>query len=255
MRKGESWTSQTSRHHPSPRRWDRRAPTFPESPRTTSATSAPPCAPPGAAKPPIASTARPVVRARAWAAAQVKASGKRRRRARHPALDGIIEEQVWYRGEIVGTRRRYDTRLLLTAHGPASTGWARTSDARSRTPSGSTSSCSACAAGKRFPTSWRRARATSRSTTRDRRADDGRAGRRAGLRRHCVEALPPRPRRRRGRSRTRGSPEACDTVDPPARRATTQPPRRARALDPVKCVNFGACQRTCWRARPGPDAA
>ena len=28
------------------------------------------------------------------------------------ALDGI-EEQVWYRGEWVGTRRKYDTRLLL----------------------------------------------------------------------------------------------------------------------------------------------
>src|SRR6187399_657098 len=28
------------------------------------------------------------------------------------ALDGI-EEEVWYRGEMVGTRRRHDTRLLL----------------------------------------------------------------------------------------------------------------------------------------------
>jgi hypothetical protein len=28
------------------------------------------------------------------------------------AIEGI-EEEVWHRGEVVGTRRRYDTRLLL----------------------------------------------------------------------------------------------------------------------------------------------
>lgn len=50
--------------------------------------------------------------ARAWAAAQVQAREVVGEVLGTRAIDGI-EEQVWHRGEVVGTRRRYDTRLLL----------------------------------------------------------------------------------------------------------------------------------------------
>ena len=50
--------------------------------------------------------------ARAWAAAQVQARETVGEVLGTRAIDGI-EEQVWFRGEVVGTRRRYDTRLLL----------------------------------------------------------------------------------------------------------------------------------------------
>src|SRR5687768_1669139 len=50
--------------------------------------------------------------ARAWAAAQVLARGASGEVLAGRALEGI-EEDVWYRGEVVGTRRRYDNRLLL----------------------------------------------------------------------------------------------------------------------------------------------
>lgn len=50
--------------------------------------------------------------ARAWAAALVLAREASAEVLECRALDGI-EEQVWYHGEVVGTRTRYDTRLLL----------------------------------------------------------------------------------------------------------------------------------------------
>lgn len=50
--------------------------------------------------------------ARAWAAALVLAQEKNEQVLADRAIDGI-EEEVWYRGELVGTRRRYDTRLFL----------------------------------------------------------------------------------------------------------------------------------------------
>lgn len=50
--------------------------------------------------------------ARAWAAAQVQAGDNVGEVLGTRAIEGI-EEAVWYRGEVVGTRRRYDTRLLL----------------------------------------------------------------------------------------------------------------------------------------------
>jgi hypothetical protein len=50
--------------------------------------------------------------ARAWAAAQLTARERVGEVLGTRALDGI-EEDVWFRGEVVGTRRRYDTRLLL----------------------------------------------------------------------------------------------------------------------------------------------
>jgi hypothetical protein len=50
--------------------------------------------------------------ARAWAAALVLAREASAEVLECRAIDRI-EEQVWYRGEVVGTRRRYDTRLLL----------------------------------------------------------------------------------------------------------------------------------------------
>ena len=50
--------------------------------------------------------------ARAWAAAQLQARERVGEVLGTRALEGI-EEQVWFRGEVVGTRRRYDTRLLL----------------------------------------------------------------------------------------------------------------------------------------------
>src|SRR6187551_2182241 len=50
--------------------------------------------------------------ARAWAAAQVQAREIVGEVLGTRAIDGI-EEEVWFRGEVVGTRRRYDTRLLL----------------------------------------------------------------------------------------------------------------------------------------------
>jgi hypothetical protein len=50
--------------------------------------------------------------ARAWAGAQLQAREIVGEVLGTRALEGI-EEQVWHRGEVVGTRRRYDTRLLL----------------------------------------------------------------------------------------------------------------------------------------------
>ncbi len=49
---------------------------------------------------------------RAWAAALVLARESSVQVLAERALDGI-EETVWHRGEAVGTRRRYDARLLL----------------------------------------------------------------------------------------------------------------------------------------------
>lgn len=50
--------------------------------------------------------------ARGWAAALVLARDACEQVLADRAIDGI-EEDVWHRGELVGTRRRYDTRLLL----------------------------------------------------------------------------------------------------------------------------------------------
>jgi hypothetical protein len=50
--------------------------------------------------------------ARAWTAALVLAREASAQVLACRALDGI-EEEVWSRGEVVGTRRRYDSRLLL----------------------------------------------------------------------------------------------------------------------------------------------
>ena len=50
--------------------------------------------------------------ARAWAAAQLHAREIVGEVLGTRAIEGI-EEQIWYRGEVIGTRRRYDTRLLL----------------------------------------------------------------------------------------------------------------------------------------------
>jgi hypothetical protein len=50
--------------------------------------------------------------ARAWAAAQLQARERVGEVLGTRAIEGI-EEQVWHRGEVVGTRLRYDTRLLL----------------------------------------------------------------------------------------------------------------------------------------------
>lgn len=50
--------------------------------------------------------------ARAWAAALALAQDKNEEVLADRAIDGI-EEEVWHRGELVGTRRRYDTRLFL----------------------------------------------------------------------------------------------------------------------------------------------
>jgi hypothetical protein len=50
--------------------------------------------------------------ARAWDAALNLAREASAQGLACRAIDGI-EEEIWYRGEVVGTRRRYDTRLLL----------------------------------------------------------------------------------------------------------------------------------------------
>ena len=50
--------------------------------------------------------------ARAWAAAVELAREASAQVLACRAIDGV-EEEVWYRGEVVGTRRRYDSRLLL----------------------------------------------------------------------------------------------------------------------------------------------
>ena len=50
--------------------------------------------------------------ARGWAAALVLAHDGGLETLTDRAIDGV-EEPVWYRGELVGTRRRYDARLLL----------------------------------------------------------------------------------------------------------------------------------------------
>lgn len=50
--------------------------------------------------------------ARAWHAALLLARDHSAQVLANRALDGI-EEEIYYRGELIGTRRRYDTRLLL----------------------------------------------------------------------------------------------------------------------------------------------
>ncbi len=50
--------------------------------------------------------------ARCWAAAIVLARDTSEQVLADRAIDGV-EEQVWHRGELVGSRRRYDARLLL----------------------------------------------------------------------------------------------------------------------------------------------
>jgi hypothetical protein len=50
--------------------------------------------------------------ARGWAAALLLAREASAEVLACRAIDGV-EEEVWHRGEVVGTRRRYDTRLLL----------------------------------------------------------------------------------------------------------------------------------------------
>jgi hypothetical protein len=50
--------------------------------------------------------------ARAWSAAMLLAREEGGHILADRALDGV-EEEVWFRGELVGTRRRYDNRLLL----------------------------------------------------------------------------------------------------------------------------------------------
>ncbi|PZT87914.1 MAG: hypothetical protein DI637_08570 [Citromicrobium sp.] len=50
--------------------------------------------------------------ARAWAAAVVLGRDASQQVLADRAVEGI-EEDIWHRGEVVGTRRRYDTRLLL----------------------------------------------------------------------------------------------------------------------------------------------
>jgi hypothetical protein len=50
--------------------------------------------------------------ARGWAAALVLANDNGLDTLADRAIDGV-EEDVWHRGELVGTRRRYDSRLLL----------------------------------------------------------------------------------------------------------------------------------------------
>src|SRR5690606_18760927 len=50
--------------------------------------------------------------ARGWAAALVLARSAGSEVLADRAIDGV-EEDIWYRGELVGTRRKFDTRLLL----------------------------------------------------------------------------------------------------------------------------------------------
>lgn len=50
--------------------------------------------------------------ARGWAAAMVQARENGAEVLADRAIDGV-EEEIYYRGELVGTRRRYDSRLLL----------------------------------------------------------------------------------------------------------------------------------------------
>lgn len=50
--------------------------------------------------------------ARGWAAAMVLARDANVEVMADRAIHGV-EEDIWYRGELVGTRRKYDTRLLL----------------------------------------------------------------------------------------------------------------------------------------------
>lgn len=50
--------------------------------------------------------------ARGWASAVLQGRENNAQVLAERALEGV-EEEVWYRGELVGTRRRYDNRLLL----------------------------------------------------------------------------------------------------------------------------------------------
>lgn len=55
---------------------------------------------------------RDVLFARAWDAALVLARAASAEVLANRALDGV-EEEIWYRGELIGTRRKFDSRLLL----------------------------------------------------------------------------------------------------------------------------------------------
>jgi hypothetical protein len=55
---------------------------------------------------------RDAVFARTWDAALVLARAASAEVLANRAIDGV-EEEIWYRGELVGTRRKYDSRLLL----------------------------------------------------------------------------------------------------------------------------------------------
>ena len=55
---------------------------------------------------------RDAVFARAWAAAMALARRVSEQVLADRAIDGV-EEEVWHRGEMVGTRRKFDSRLLL----------------------------------------------------------------------------------------------------------------------------------------------
>ncbi|MEE4453824.1 hypothetical protein [Novosphingobium resinovorum] len=70
---------------------------------------------------------RDAVFAQGWRAALVLARAHVEEVLATRALDGV-EEAVWFRGELVGTRRRYDTRLLL---GNCSRGWQKSVARRS----------------------------------------------------------------------------------------------------------------------------
>ena len=185
--------------------------------------------------------------ARAWAAAQCRRANSRRG-ARHRAIEGI-EEEVWYRGEVVGTRRRYDTRLLL-AH-MARLDKLAEDEARARTPPGSTS-CSPASPGTdprelavdegelpldRATCAQMMAELAARSEARD---DE------------CREAY------RRGHAEGEALWDAwfagaCDTRRPAARPSRSRR-TRARSVDTVKCVNFGPCERAAGAQSHGPAA-
>ncbi len=63
-------------------------------------------------RPPIACAGASPLFARGWNAALVLAQEASEQVLADRAIDGI-EEEVWYRGELVGTRTRHDTRLFL----------------------------------------------------------------------------------------------------------------------------------------------
>jgi hypothetical protein len=85
--------------------------------------------------------------ARSWAAAQVQGREVVGEVLGTRAIDGI-EEKIWHRGEVVGTRRRYDTRLLL-AHMARLDKLAE--DAQAREDAGRFDELIACVAGEAVP--------------------------------------------------------------------------------------------------------